>query len=439
MDENVFVSEFEWAISNTETAYPFLRPAFAPGFPTPFSHLVADAAVSLSGFRGEIRLASISSAEDGSKITLTDGESTLTMPDGAAVDYGGWRMMSWTGVRGTVRLTLLRERIPLFPWPVAPRDAVFVPHAIQAAAASVTGVVVGGRRVDGDVTFRLGYNMAVEYGEAGSAARPGRGLSLTAYAGGGDGPAPCGHECPPAIMTINNISADGKNNFTLEGVDCYSVTPSLMETVGGDYVAMPGFLRVNNGCSPCCDCDDYGSVYTEIMTPFMEKGHVLAAAYHELLAKYTDLVDRIRAAAAARARPEVKLVVTPGLNHSAYVAVGLFNHSPADWPEYPQVVRVDFAATDGTPGRVVNDRIEQHGPNGASADPGHAVDSVQGYGSFTFSPMRPGTSSWVSFSVVWDGYGRSVPYAITLSATLDGVGYGFTEVGTTLPPVARIR
>lgn len=434
MDENIFVSEFEWAVSNIETAYPFIKPVRVPGTSLYFSSVIADASITVPSLTGFIRLVSLSGTGAGAKVVLADDDVSVTFEDAVSENYGEWRVLSWVSVRGSVRMTLALSRLNEFAWPVMPKDSVFVPDVIHPASLGVTGVVVHGQRLEGDVTVELGYNMEATYASAGNDQRPGTAITLIAESGTGLGLEPCTDPCPPVITTINNISPNGEGNFNLEGEDCYSVLPALLDTVTGDYLPMPAMVTITNSCSPCCDCDDYGVVYTELMTPMMNKGHILAERYRELVEQYTELINRIRVLAACKSRPEIKLVVTPGHNHSAHVAVGFFNNSESAWPSYPQAVRIGFDSFDSTPVRVVDNAVKLTTSRG-DKEVGYSVGEA--YVEVILHPIPCCTTQWVSFNLVWDGAGRQIQYKVHTIGALDDFVYNLEQIGMTLAPVNR--
>jgi hypothetical protein len=430
-----FVGEFEWQISNTETAFPFTEEVAATGASFPLSHVIADAAICIPQFDSAISLYSLSKAEAGANITLASGSSRVVFYGAVASDYGVWRILSWHDNRGMVRLTLLRERISGIGWPVFPRKAVFVPYVIQELAAGLDTLTVKGQILSGDIALRLGYNM-----EAASSVidgvRPGTGLELTASGGLGEGAPPCETECPRFIRRINSVGPGSIGNFSLEGEDCYSVTREEEDSYLGGIIVKPAALRIRNSCGPCCDCTDYGLVYTDGLKPLIEKGQELAARYQELVDSYSGYVKRMEEVVACKSVPEVKLQVTGQHSRSAYVAIGLFNNSGGPWPMFPTPMTVTFQSDyPGTP-QVVDDLVYLH--RGEGPEPWQAA--ITGISAEFVVPTIPCCSVvWITFSLVWNGTGPPINFAVDTMGVIDDVSYNLRVEESTLAPVNRER
>lgn len=435
MADTTYVSEFEWQVSNLDVAYPFRGVTYALGADIPLSHLISDASVSIPRFTEPVSMTALSSADAGAKVTLVSGGETMTFESARAVDYGMWRILTWADTRGAVSLSLVVDRVASVRWPATVRTPVaFVPRAIQPEARGVSGFIADGHRVDGDVTFKMGYSLSHEAGAV-SSSRGGNRITITAEDGAGYGVAPCEHECQSFVATINKTGPNGLGDLTIEGVDCYSVLPDLITSVSDDAIASVGRLAVHNDCSPCCDCDDFGQFYEEGMGPVIHHSHLLAERYKAVLARFREYVDLMKRVAECKATPEVKLQVTPGPHRTAYVAMAFMNNANAKWPAAPTNITVTFACPDGVPGQVARESVQLHGSEVKDLAAITTDNSV----AFILSPISCCTTVWVTFTLVWDGAGAPVPYVVRSSGKLGDITFNQSQSGFTLMPVNRGR
>jgi hypothetical protein len=292
---------FEWLSSNSHIEYPFIERQ-----PAELHELFVDAYVIHSKHRtntGRLRMESFNPAgtlslkfEDSTLLAaLTGADNFLSTIFGSYTLYE-WRRSTTTGPGFTfedivARVVVLTSKLGSFSFPVVPLAAYLLPSVVNPRVKRVRRIGVALPELscclaisDKQVVLEAGNNMEV-LAEADSEAddlgvvaedvvRVPTTLILNATAGAGAGRFQTCTSLEPAIRRINKVGADPQGNFALAATDCLWPELRLDGPVSGpirpntDYLGtlMAALLQLHADCRACCDCPDYGTVYTNIKT-----------------------------------------------------------------------------------------------------------------------------------------------------------------------------
>ena len=269
----------EFRTASAAIAYPFSDDAAAVADGTFPGQLLVDALVtvprSLADARVYVRSASVS-AEAMTLTVGSDAEAWVTLTLSPGTDAWTTASASADGVTVTVLAdtAALADALATAPW--SREYGTGLPFTAAALAADLAGVRTldicnagpagGFTRVQGTVSLRPGYNMAV--------ADIGGGFELAAVAGAGLGRSPCTgsgtRQGMPGLVPDNG-------NVQVVGDGCYEVVP----------VPSQGMFILQSRCEACCKCDDYVAA-RDRLAEFAGTMNDLKTALDAALARYRD-------------------------------------------------------------------------------------------------------------------------------------------------------
>lgn len=152
-------------------------------------------------------------------------------------------------------------------------DAKLDDRALLRLPSRVRSIRVGATTISGDsLSLEEGYNFSMSIQEqdlvdGGRFVTP---ILMRAESGDGVGRFPGCEEVSTAIRTINNIGGDNTGNFRIETegrrdseLSCLRIyQPSAITSTSPRQASVTGAtLELANDCAPCCDCEDFVSVY----------------------------------------------------------------------------------------------------------------------------------------------------------------------------------
>lgn len=159
-----------------------------------------------------------------------------------------------------------------------PEDEVVVPATLEPEAgeldsrvsmqmpARVTSLRVGVSTIDESIVLQSGYNMEMELAEPAAAGlRSRQGILLSAVPGTGLGRFNNCEAQDLFIKRINQVSPTPAGDFLLAAHDCYWVRqPAAVGTGPRTVTPTAASLQFGNDCDPCCECEDFVSVYAGV-------------------------------------------------------------------------------------------------------------------------------------------------------------------------------
>ena len=324
-----------WLTSNSDAAYPF-ETTHSSGI----SSLIADMYIvhSLGKLSGKVALTHFSNNNTPS---AWDADVTLKLESGAtlfdsllsgthfiASNFGVWTVFEWRRTKDFVKM-IIKTSLAGSYLSVNPVDAYLLDRVIDSRPSRVETIrainlippttLLG--TGDGIVELQEGYNISIERANdantrpvlslrpleaADENVRNVNRLIISAVAGAGLGKYP---SCNDAgyVSTLNGIAPDEFGDLILAAEGCVSAErPGANDLSNGvelegslgptlecqDIVItdVPNKLIFHQDCAPCCNCDDYSSLYERIRAAWDN----LKASYDKLVIlnqDYQDLID----------------------------------------------------------------------------------------------------------------------------------------------------
>ena len=123
-------------------------------------------------------------------------------------------------------------------------------------------------------------------------------------------------------LTATQLEAVPTDDINTALASMSTTVDSATAPLGPPWYQVPHTLRLENDCSPCCDCDDYLFVYDEVMRTVLDRARTVTTLFYELRDRYQALIDKVEKEKLCREVPKVE--------------VRLFTH--AGWTGAVQVV-----------------------------------------------------------------------------------------------------
>jgi hypothetical protein len=443
---------FDWYSSNTKIAYPFEDYS-----PDGLNELFVDAYIVHNRLTTEPQKVKIThfdpisatkrlvlKFEDNTVLADLSGVDLLTTVNFKSKVFGKYTIYEWrkqssindgfTGEEIIAHLVVLTSALGSFSFPVEPIEDVFLlsslvnPHIkiVRKIALKQPGFGCDllvppfcdgplgqpGGFAEGAVAFEAGYNMQITRGSSDLIS----GLGLTTeiqtrapqkiifdvIPGAGKGTVQTCSDDASAIKTLNAQKPDDDGDAHLEGLDC------LWVERGGD-------LTIHADCKPCCECEDYGTAYEQLVVAW-DRAKILGERVKNLVDKYNGLKDtmleiREKTCPVDVDPPKVliRLEVLSRPDYHLAVGVAVFNNSMEDITDLDIVFDIPsgFEYTEGSA------LITISGATIPITMWPHSVPAQLGGVIF-----RPGKTLWYSYEVRYPS--KSAPSFAQVEVTVTG-------------------
>jgi len=301
----------EWQRAQAHNAYPFVEDSGTVASDgRPLSDAFADLSLLVSAENIRLTFMSDPTVEPVSVVFEGDEGIVYSAADGVVSTFGAWTTVRW----GKASVLVDTARVALHTWPAAVEMYV-VPDALGASTRNVTKLSVA---ISDSLSFDVGaadvleieegYNLGVAAADTTDIRKTSQ-IVISAGAGLGKGQFSSCNDA--SILTrVNSVPANyGKLN--IQGLDCMHVLRRRGNEISASvWEFEDGVLDVVDKCTPCCDCNDYVDVYSNLLTPIYADAKTASDRLYDALADYENL----------RLRIEEERLCREGLSISAYLS-----------------------------------------------------------------------------------------------------------------------
>jgi hypothetical protein len=321
-------SDLDWLIADAYLAYEDaatlpLRLSSITGLHKAFDSASASSGDSQSSVSG--------AAGNPVDVVIVDADDTVifdsAVADYVAADFGDrLRIHEWRSdiaVCRVVQHTAFHQT----------EDAVVVPATLEPVNGEldsrvsmrmperVTSLRVGVSVIDESITLQAGYNMTLDLEDAATTGlRSRQHVLVSAVAGTGLGRFNNCEAQELYIKRINQVAPGDNGDFLLAAHDCYWVRqPAAVVTGPRTVTPTEAALQFGNDCAPCCECEDFVSVYAGVRR-VRDRFAAIGATAESTRDLYHDNRDRWLAAKDCVESNVVRVVTFP---HQNFIEIGV--------------------------------------------------------------------------------------------------------------------
>lgn len=342
--------QFEWLQTNARISYPF-----EPVQPDSIKEAFVDALV-IDGTQvaGSVKVTEVSLSSGSDNILAYYVESGnpffSTTPVCEKTTYGEYTVARFSDNATNQHIVLLLKITEPFS---VTFDGTFVTRCVESQPDRVNSITVYDQyniphTLTGDVIFFGGNNVSFNIGQLTEGARQATPVALDVIPGAGQGLQENDCTNDGYLRTINGVGPDEFGRYYLDARDCYRIWRPIS---GLTSQPVPNTLQMANGCSTCCECDDYGTVYTA-MNRIYQTGRDTGKMLANLNGKAGGAANNARSDRAKRSRRKFKLLLRPTPGYILGVQVTYLNNQPFSINLGSATTDMRFTVTCSTPGEI---------------------------------------------------------------------------------------